>query len=103
VLSGDWSYDSGSVGVLLLYPGLLLILLGSVIFAAVLGPAHGLRRLGAFAIGVGAVVTLLALGSFLPPIGLFAGGLAFGAGWIGLGIEAVRRERPPIGSRQSTA
>jgi hypothetical protein len=103
LLTGDWDYGSGSIGVALLYPGLLLVLIGSAIFAAVIRTAHGPRRLGAVAIGLGAVVTLSGLGSFLPPIGLAIGGLAFGIGWIVLGTDAIRRDRPLAVTRPSGA
>lgn len=103
LLTGDWDYGQGSIGVVLLYPGLLLVLVGSAIFAAVIRTAHGPRRIGAIAIALGAVVTLSGLGSFLPPIGLATGGLAFGIGWIVLGIDAVRRDRPSALSRPSEA
>lgn len=96
LLTGDWDYNRGSVGVLLLYPGLLLVLLGSTAFAAVLRSSGGLRRQAAVAVAVGAAVTLLGLGSALPPIGLAIGGLAFGVGWIALGRDAIRRDRMPV-------
>lgn len=101
LLIGDWDYDQGSVGAGLLYAGLFLVLLGSAAFAAVLRSSHGLRRLGAIAIALGAAVTLPALGGALPPLGLVAGGLAFGAGWIAVGIDAIRRDRSAMRAQTS--
>jgi hypothetical protein len=92
LLTGDWSYDRGSIGAALLYLGLLLVLTGSTVFAAVSRPSHGLRRLSAAAIAVGTAITLPALAGALPPIWLAAGGLVFGAGWMGLGVDAVRSD-----------
>lgn len=103
LLTGDWSYDQGSGGARLLYGGLLLVLIGSIVFAAVSRPSHGLRRLGAIAIAAGTVVTLPALGGALPPIGLVVGGLLFGSGWIALGLDAVQRDRNAVRARPSGA
>jgi len=103
LLTGDWSYDEGSGGAALLYGGLLLVLVGSIVFAAVSRPAHGLGRLGTIAIAAGTMVTLPALGGALPPIGLVVGGLLFGSGWIALGLDAVRRDGNAVRVRASDA
>ena len=103
LLTGDWTYHEGSVGAGLLYLGLLLVLVGSIVFAAVSRPSHGLGRLGTIAIAVGTVVTLPALGGALPPIGLVVGGLLFGSGWIALGLDAVQRDRNAVRARPSGA
>jgi hypothetical protein len=103
LVTGDWSYDRGSVGAALLYAGLALVLVGSIVFAAVSWATHGLRRLGAIAIAAGAVVTLPALGGALPPIGLVVGGLLFGSGWIAQGLDALRRDRNAVRARYSDA
>jgi hypothetical protein len=99
LLIGDWSYDQGSAGAELLYLGLLLVLVGSIVFAAVSRPSHGLRRLGTIAIAVGTVVTLLGLSGVFPPIGMVAGGVLFGGGWIALGLDAVRSDKNVLRAR----
>jgi hypothetical protein len=103
LMTGDWSYHEGSGGAALLYAGLLLVLVGSIVFAAVSRPAHVLGRLGAIAIAGGTLVTLPALGGALPPIGLVVGGLLFGGGWIALGLDAVRRDGNAVRARASDA
>jgi hypothetical protein len=103
LLIDDWEYGEGSVGAPILYGGLLLVLVGSIVFAAVSRPAHGLRRLGAIAIAAGALVTLPSLFGVLPAIGLDVGGLLFGSGWIALGLDAVQRDRSALRPRLSDA
>lgn len=103
LLTGDWNYSEGSVGALLLYAGLALVLIGSIAFAAVLRAPHGLRRLGTIAIAAGTLVTLPSMGGALPPIGLVVGGLLFGGGWIALGLDALQRDRNPVRARPSDA
>ena len=103
LLIDDWTYGEGSVGAPLLYGGLVLVLIGSVIFAAVPRAARGLRRLGTFSIAVGTVVTLPAMFGVLPSIGLVVGGLLFGGGWVLNGLDAIRRDRDSIRVRLSDA
>ena len=93
LLTSDWSYEEGTVGARILFGGIALVLIGSIVFAAVSRPSPGLRRLGTIAIAVGTVVTLLGMGGALSPIGLVVGGLMFGSGWIAEGLDAVHRDR----------
>jgi protein-S-isoprenylcysteine O-methyltransferase Ste14 len=99
LVTGDWSYDQGSPGAAILYGGLLLILIGSIVFAAVSWDSRGLRLLGTIAIAGGTLVTLPALLGALPPIGLVVGGLLFGGGWIAEGLNAVRQDRTAVQAR----
>jgi len=103
LLTGDWSYDRGSVGAALLYGGLVLVLIGSIVFAAVARASHGFQRLGTILIAAGTVVTLPAMAGALPPIGVAVGGLLFGSGWIVFGLDALRRDRNPVLPRLSDA
>ncbi|HET6744921.1 MAG TPA: hypothetical protein VFH90_03635 [Candidatus Limnocylindria bacterium] len=99
LVTGDWTYDEGSLGAAILYGGLLLILVGSIVFAAVSWDSHGLRLLGTIAIAGGTLVTLPALFGLLPPIGLIVGGILFGGGWITEGVDAVRNDRSVVRAR----
>lgn len=101
LLTGDWSYDEGSVGAAILYAGIALVLIGSIVFAAVSRASHGLRRLGTLAIGAGTAVTLPSFLGALPPIGIMVGGLLFGGGWIAQGLNAVRLDRSAVRTRFS--
>lgn len=103
LLTGDWSFDEGSVGARLLYAGITLALIGSIVFAAVSRASQGLRRLGTIAIAAGSVVTLPAMFGVLPPIGLVVGGLLFGGGWIAQGMDAIQRDRNALGAPASGA
>jgi hypothetical protein len=97
LLTGDWSFDEGRVGAALLYLGLVLVLVGSIVFAAVSRAWDRLQRVGTIAIAAGTVVTLPAMFGVLPPIGLVVGGLVFGCGWIAYGLDALRRDRSAVG------
>ena len=102
LLTGDWSYEGG-VGALLVLGGVVLVLIGSVVFAAVSRASSGFRRLATIAIAAGTVVTLPALGGALQPIGIFLGGLLFGSGWIAEGLDAVGRDRNAVRAPMSGA
>jgi hypothetical protein len=82
--------------------GLLTMILGSVLFALATWSARSLSRSASALLGVGAVLVVLALmgvsGSILPEpltiVLLLAGILAFPAGWIGMGVSALRVTGP---------
>jgi hypothetical protein len=84
--------------------GLLALLLGSVLFAAATWLARSLSRGAAALLGTGALLVLPALagalGGYLPsalalPVILLAI-LAFPAGWMALGVSALRVGRNPL-------
>jgi hypothetical protein len=91
-LAGDFSYDEGEFGTAFLYVGLMVMLLGSLAFAAISASLGRAALIASAAIFVGAVLTLAGLFSFTLTW-LAVGGLSYGVGWIGLGIDAIRRGR----------
>ena len=103
LLTGDWSYEKGSVGAATLYVGLVLVLLGSILFAVVVRPSRGVQRLGTIGIAGGTVITLLGLFGALPPLALVFGGFMFGGGWISIGLDAARRHPASVRARSSAA
>ena len=85
--------------------GLLALFIGSALFAVATWLTRALSRAAAVLLGVASLVVIpLSMGfdflSFIPetfaPIVTGAGVLAFCLGWIGLGISAVRLDRPAI-------
>jgi hypothetical protein len=74
--------------------GLLTMLLGSILFAVATLATEALSRRAAIALLTGCAVTVLGAGGFVPFIAL--GLTLFVAGWIWLGIDAIRRDRPAI-------
>ena len=83
--------------------GLVALLLGSALFALATWLTHSLSRPAAILIAASALVLIpLGMGldvlSFIPetyaPIVIGVGVLAFSAGWIALGISAVRLDNP---------
>jgi hypothetical protein len=86
----------GSVSARFLYLGLSLMLLGSIVFAVVTLSTGAFSRLAAGLIVVGVLPTILGLFGLLAAIWLVIGGLIFGLGWIGVGLDAIRRDRRPV-------
>jgi hypothetical protein len=83
--------------------GMLAIIAGSVVFGAITYMTGALSRAGGALLAIGSTVQLLALliafaGLDGPAPGsellLIAGGVGFAAGWITLGVDGVRRDRP---------
>lgn len=93
----------GSVPARVIYSGLSLMLVGSIIFAIVTVSTGAFSRLASGLIVVGVLPTILGLFGALAAIWLVIGGIVFGLGWIGLGIDAVRRDRRPLWAGQAAA
>jgi uncharacterized membrane protein YhaH (DUF805 family) len=93
----------GSVPARVIYSGLSLMLLGSIIFAVVTLSTGAFSRLAAGLLVVGVLPTILGLFGVLGAIWLVIGGIVFGLGWIGLGIDAVRHDRRPASAGQAAA
>jgi hypothetical protein len=83
----------GSTAALVLYIGLGFVLIGSIIFAAVTISTRALSRIAAGVIIVGVLLTIPSLGGAITAVWLAIGGAVFGLGWIGLGLDAIRRDR----------
>jgi drug/metabolite transporter (DMT)-like permease len=96
VLATGGAADEGTVQARMLYAGLALMLIGSVTFAAVTVSTDALSRVAAGAIVVGVLPTVVGLFGGITAIWLVVGGIAFGLGWIGLGLDAIRRDRRPV-------
>jgi hypothetical protein len=95
-LMGDFTYDEGDFGAAFLYVGLTIMLFGSLAFAAISATLGGVARIASGAIFVGVALTWAGLFIGLAPTWLAIGGLIYGLGWIGLGIDAIRRGRSTI-------
>jgi len=93
----------GSVPARVVYSGLSLMLLGSIIFAVVTVSTGAFSRIAAGLIVVGVLPTILGLFGALAAIWLVIGGIVFGLGWIGLGIDAVRHDRRPVSADPAVA
>jgi hypothetical protein len=93
ILANGGAAHEGTPQALVLYGGLALMLVGSTVFAAVTIAMGTLSRLAAGLIVVGVLPTILGLFGALAAIWLLIGGLIFGLGWIGLGLDAIRRDR----------
>lgn len=93
----------GSVPARVIYSGLSLMLLGSIIFGVVTISTGAFSRLAAGLIVVGVLPTILGLFGALAATWLIIGGIIFGLGWIGLGIDAVRHDRRPVSTGQAAA
>ena len=92
--------------------GMLAIIAGSVVFGAITYMTRALSRAGGALLAIGATVQLLGLliafaGLDGPAPGsqllLIAGGVGFAAGWITLGVDGVRRDRPPAADSPTPA
>jgi hypothetical protein len=81
--------------------GLLAIIAGSILFAVATYRTGALPRSGALFLGIGSAIALASfvgsstVGGSADPI-FVAGFLAFPIGWIVLGLQAIRLDRPSI-------
>jgi hypothetical protein len=81
--------------------GLLAIIAGSILFAVATYRTAALPRSGALLLGIGSAVALVSfvgsstIGESVAPI-FVAGFLAFPIGWIVLGLQAIRLDRPAL-------
>lgn len=87
--------------------GLVAFPLGSIVFGIITYRTNGLSRVAAGALAVGGVVQLIGMAAILngspmsvgPGLAVMVlGSVAFAGAWIGLGLDAVRRDRLPIAS-----
>ena len=102
LLTGDWAYEEGT-GARLLLGGIVLLLLGSIVFVSVSRPSRSIRRLGRIAIAIGTLIALPSLFGLLPSAAIALGGFLFGGGWIAHGLDAVRRDGSAVGAPLSRA
>jgi drug/metabolite transporter (DMT)-like permease len=100
---GGWDAPEGSLAALVIIGGISLMLVGSIVFAAVTVSTAALSRVAAAAIMVGAVPTFPALFGAMTAVWIVVGGIVFGLGWIGLGIDAIRRDRRPVSANPAAA
>ena len=106
IILGDSDAElAGGMSVWLLSTlGLLTMVLGSVLFAIATWLARSLSRGGAALLGIGALLVVPALagatGAFGPPVIGFAllaiAVIGFPAGWMALGVSALRVGRGPV-------
>jgi hypothetical protein len=81
--------------------GLVAIIAGSILFAVATYRTAALPRSGALLLGIGSVIALVSfvgsstIGGSIAPI-FVAGFLAFPVGWIVLGLQAIRLDRPAM-------
>jgi drug/metabolite transporter (DMT)-like permease len=89
--------------------GFFMIIVGNAVFAGVTVRTRALSRPAAWALLVGAVLSIP--GFFVAGSGLVSSsavllaiaGLIFSLGWIGLGIDAIRRDRAPVAAGPASA
>jgi len=86
----------GDVAWYFLMIGLLTTIIGSVIFAVVTAKTGVLSRTASIAIATGAVIFVVGMLAQYSVVLLVISGVVFGGGWIGLGIDAIRRDRSPV-------
>jgi hypothetical protein len=103
VLATGGAADEGSVQARVLYAGLALTLIGSLVFALVTVSTGAFSRIAAGLILVGVLPTTLGLFGAMDAIWLVVGGIAFGLGWIWLGLDAIRRDRGPMSAGHAAA
>jgi hypothetical protein len=103
VIPADGRVDRGTMSALVIYSGLFLVLLGSAIFAAVTVFTGALSRAASGVVIAGAVLVIPGLGGLLTEVWLVVAGIVFGGGWIGLGIDAIRRDRRPLSAGPAAA
>lgn len=85
----------GDVAWVLMMIGVLATIIGSVIFAVVTAKTGVLSRTASIAIAAGAVIFVVGMLAQYSVVLLLISGIVFGAGWIGLGLDAIRRDRAP--------
>jgi len=95
--------SEGTLPALVLYTGLCLTLIGSAVFAGVTVSTRAMSRIAGAAIVVGVLPTLAGLLAFLTAVWVVVGGVVFGLGWVGLGIDAIRRDRSPVSADPAIA
>jgi hypothetical protein len=90
------------------FMGALGLLMGSLLFARVTYVTGALSHGAAMLLGLGAALHLVSIGiavvmgeSLAGYLIVGLGGVAFAAGWIGLGIDAIRRDRLSTSPRPS--
>ena len=92
-----WGFSGWAISTL----GLLALLIGSGLFALATWRTRSLSRAAAALLALGAIIVLPALGGLtgslvpqaLVPIALLVSVLLFPAGWVALGISALRTDR----------
>jgi len=101
--AGDEPVLAGLSGWAIWSLGLFGLMIGSILFAIATWRTAALSRSAAALLGVGstlcvAVAGFSITGGFAPLEGLFIGlfALTFSAGWIALGWDAMRRDRPAL-------
>jgi hypothetical protein len=75
--------------------GILTMAIGSILFAVATYRTRALDRRAAAFVGIGAATCIVA-GGFIGLVPFVAGLVLFSLGWIWLGIDAIRRDRPAI-------
>ena len=103
VISRDLTFDYNEFGAAFLIVGIQLAILGSMGFALVSATLGRFAAVSALAIIAGAVPTLIAFSGGAAAPWMAIGGVAYGAGWIGLGVDAIRRDRSPMSTGHSGA
>jgi drug/metabolite transporter (DMT)-like permease len=86
--------------------GLFMIIFGTAIFAGVTVQTRAFSRPAAMTVLVGsflAIAGFLAIQGFQNALLLAVAGVIFGVGWIGLGIDAIRRDRAPVSAGAAAA
>ena len=104
---GDRPLAGEVTGWYLWFIGLIATLAGSAIFGAISYRVRSVARSAATLLTVGPILAFLSLGAVStglanPPFSILVaacGLLVFTAGWVGMGIEAVRLDRPAAGPR----
>jgi hypothetical protein len=103
VLATGGAADEETVQARVLYAGLALMLIGSVVFAIVTISTGALSRIAAALVLGGVLPTTLGLFGAIGALWLVIGGIVFGLGWIGLGLNAIRRDRRPVSADPAAA
>jgi hypothetical protein len=93
-IRGDGAWIAGMSPWEVFVAGLLGMAIGSLLFAMATWSTKSLAPRAAALIGVGAVWVLVA--GFIHELALLAGLIVFSIGWIWLGVDAIRRDRPVV-------
>ena len=85
--------------------GLMLTLAGSFVFAIVTIRTRALSRIAAAVLAAGAIACFPAIldVTHAPALVVFAAGILFGLGWIGLGLDTIRRDWGPVSAGPAAA